>query len=85
MGRKYHAIDSHMPLTGQFQFQNALQTQQYPLLDAYITAKVKTFSIVLQMTHLSQGWFGNNGYFVFAGYPAFPRSFRAAIRWRFYD
>jgi hypothetical protein len=79
----YYA-DSYMPATGEFYLQNTKQYGNYPFIDFFINASVKTVRVFIKVDHLNSGWNGNN-YVLTAGYPYAGRTFKFGVSWKFYD
>jgi hypothetical protein len=79
-----------MPATQQFYLQDVQNTQgrflvpSYPLIDAFITADIKSFNIFVKMAHVNQG-FPAEGYFTTPIYLGQPRNLTFGLRWMFFD
>lgn len=58
--------------------------KSYPILDVFLNVKIKTVRIFLKIDNLSSA-LGGKGYFSAYQYPAADLSFRAGVRWRFYE
>lgn len=83
--------DRYMPATQQFFIQDISELSKskflvpsYPLVDVFVTADIKSFSIFAKMAHVNQG-FPRNGYFTTPIYLGQPRNFTFGIRWMFFD
>ncbi len=82
--------DVYMPATQQFYLQDIQNTQSrflvpsYPLIDAFITADIKSFNIFVKMAHVNQG-FPADGYFTTPIYLGQPRNLTFGLRWMFFD
>lgn len=76
--------DAYMPAIQQFHLQNSFLVPSYPVIDAFLTADIKSFSIFAKMAHANQG-FPRNGYFTTPIYLGQPRNFTFGIRWMFFD
>ncbi|MCX6297094.1 MAG: hypothetical protein NTX97_13740 [Bacteroidetes bacterium] len=79
----YYA-DSYMPATAQFYIQDDKKYGNYPFIDFFINAKIKSVRIFFKIDHLNSGWMGN-GYVQTPHYPLNDRAFKIGISWRFYD
>lgn len=73
----------YAPLTRQFTL-NGTSTQlgNYPFVDVFFSAKVKTATFFLRASHVNAGFSGSD-YFTAALYPYHPFSFRMGFRWMF--
>lgn len=79
--------DTYMPATQQFYLQNRTNgfiIPTYPLIDAFITADIKSFNIFVKMAHVNQG-FPADGYFTTPIYLGQPRNLTFGLRWMFFD
>ncbi|RDC63240.1 putative porin [Adhaeribacter pallidiroseus] len=82
--------DNYMPVTQQFYLQDVQNVQNrflipsYPLIDAFITADIKSFNIFVKMAHVNQG-FPADGYFTTPIYLGQPRNLTFGLRWMFFD
>lgn len=79
----YYA-NAFMPATSQFYLQNIKKYGNYPFIDFYICARIKTVRIFFKIDHLNSGLMGNN-YILTPGYPINDRSFKLGVSWRFFD
>lgn len=80
---EYYA-NSYMPATGQFYLQDDKKYGNYPFIDFFINAKIKTVRIFFKIDHLNYGWMGNK-YQLTPHYPMNDRAFKLGVSWRFYD
>ncbi|QHL86453.1 hypothetical protein GU926_02950 [Nibribacter ruber] len=81
----YYA-DAYMPVTQQYYLQNEFKITQYPVLDLFLNADIKTVNLFLKLSNLnavSSSW--EPGYFTTPIYSANPFSFIFGVRWNFYD
>ncbi|WP_400190761.1 putative porin [Hymenobacter sp. B81] len=74
----------YSPSTQQFFVQDYFTAGGFPVVDAFVTADIKTVSVFLKMAHANQG-LGRLGYFAAPYYTGNPRSFQLGIRWNFFD
>lgn len=72
------------PSTGVYFNQSSVTTGNYPLLTAFLNAKLRRTRIFLALEHFNSGFTGYN-YFMIPGYPLNVRTFRYGIAWTFYD
>ena len=79
----YYA-DSYMPATAQFYIQDDKKYGNYPFIDFFINAKIKSVRMFFKIDHLNSGWMGN-GYVQTPHYPMNDRAFKLGISWKFYD
>ncbi len=75
----------YFPLTGQFHLQNAATLKFYPVMDVYVSFRIKTVRLFLIFNHVNQGLFRDRGYFHAYKYPADERHFRFGVSWMFLD
>jgi len=74
----------YMPATAQFYLQDDRKYGNYPFIDFFINAKIKSVRIFFKIDHLNSGWMGNK-YMMTADYPMNDRAFKLGISWRFFD
>ena len=74
----------YMPATSQFYLQDDKKYGNYPFIDFFINAKIKSVRIFFKIDHLNSGWMGNK-YMLTADYPVNDRAFKLGISWRFFD
>ncbi|MDN5200397.1 hypothetical protein QQ008_03470 [Fulvivirgaceae bacterium BMA10] len=79
----YFAMD-YDPITQQFFLQDTFEVSSYPLIDLYMSFKVKRFRGFLKMTNVGQGLTAD-GYFTTPYYTGQPRTFDFGINWLFFD
>lgn len=79
----YYA-DAYMPATGQFYLQDEKKYGNYPLVDFFVNAQIKTVRVFLKVDHLNSGWSGNN-YILTPDYPYADRTFKFGVSWKFFD
>ncbi len=79
--------NAYNPATGQFFLQNEKELQFYPVMDAYLNAKIQRIRIFVKMQHLNQALFSgiNNGYFDVLHYPMPDRALKFGVKWMFFD
>jgi hypothetical protein len=76
--------NAYMPATAQFYLQDDKKYGNYPFIDFFINAKIKSVRIFFKIDHLNSGWMGNK-YQITPGYPMNDRAFKLGISWRFDD
>ncbi|QMU31508.1 hypothetical protein HUW48_09685 [Adhaeribacter radiodurans] len=76
--------DAYMPANQHFYLQNTFLLPSYPVIDAFITADIKSLNIFIKMAHVNQG-FPRDGYFTTPIYLGQPRNLTFGIRWMFFD
>ncbi len=74
----------YMPATSEFYLQSDKKYGNYPFLDFFINAQVKTVRIFLKIDHLNGGLM-DNIYMITPHYPYADRSFKFGFSWRFFD
>lgn len=79
-----YKANSYNPNLNSFYLQDSLKFGNYPMIGAFLEAKVKTVKVFFAMHHLNQGWFGND-YFINQNYTMIRRTFRLGITWNFYN
>jgi len=80
---KYKA-PAWMPVTRQFYLQEETEVGDYPIVDAFLAFRVKKARIFLKASHVNEGLFGFDYYFL-PNYPIHGRVFRFGISWKFYN
>ncbi|WP_165370388.1 putative porin [Hymenobacter persicinus] len=75
---------AYSPSTQQFYLQDHFTIRNYPLVDVYFSADIKTVSLFLKMAYVNQ-FLPENGYFATPYYSGLPRRFQFGIRWQFFD
>ncbi|MCW3084654.1 MAG: hypothetical protein JWP12_2020 [Bacteroidetes bacterium] len=79
----YYA-DAYMPVTGEFYLQSQRKYGDYPFIDFFINAKIKTVRIFFKIDHLNSG-LNSGSYILTPGYPYPGRTFKLGLSWKFYD
>ncbi len=79
----FKAFD-YSPSTQQFYQQDHFTIRNYPVLDVFFTAKIKTVVIFLKAAYVNQGIL-DNGYFTTPFYTGYPRRFQLGVKWNFYN
>ena len=69
------------PLLGGF-YPTYLTTKNYPILDVFLNAKIKTVRMFFKVTNLTSA---GGGYFSAYAYPAADITFQAGVKWRFFE
>lgn len=76
--------NAYMSSTAQFYLQDENKTGNYPFLNFFINAKIKTARIFFKIDHLNSGISGDN--YTFSPYnPINTRAFKLGVSWRFFD
>ena len=83
MPSEYFA-DAYMPVTQQFYLQDNFLIRNYPVIDVFVNADIKTVNVFLKMSHVNDELW-DPGYFVTPGYPGMRRSFIFGLKWMFFD
>lgn len=79
----YYA-DKYMPATAQFYLQDDKKYGNYPFIDFFINARIKSTKVFFKIDHLNSGWMGNK-YMTTSDYPWSDRTFKLGVSWRFFD
>lgn len=79
----YYA-DAYHPVLGEFYVQNNKMIGGYPLVDAFINAKVRTMRLFLTYQHVNSS-LSNNDYFAAPNYPYRDGVVRFGFVWNFFD
>ena len=83
----YHTnykVYDYNPALAEFFIQKT-QTEKYvPVVDAFFDIQIKKARVFLQMQNVAQG-LGRKGYYVAVDHPGQDRTFKAGVRWQFYD
>jgi hypothetical protein len=80
----YWLAPGYIPGLSGFALQDTFKAGNYPVLDFWISARVKSFQMFAKLEHLNQGLTGDN-YFMVPYYPMQPRTFRFGVKWTFYN
>ncbi|MEW5675022.1 putative porin [Flavobacterium enshiense] len=80
---KYKAND-YNPLLGEFYIQNQKEIGDFPMLDFFINAKVRTFRIFLKAEHFNSSFTGYN-YYTAPNYPYRDFMVRFGVVWNFFS
>lgn len=75
---------NYSPSTQQFYQQNTFTIRNYPIVDVFFVADIKTVSIFLKVAHVNQG-FQYNGYYASPYYTGYPRRFQLGVKWNFFN
>jgi hypothetical protein len=76
--------NAYDPSLNDFYLQNVLKVGNYPFLDFYFQAKIKTVELKFIINHFNSGLTGFN-YYTTPLYPMAPRYFQFAFSWFFRD
>lgn len=76
--------NAYMPATAQFYTQDKKKYGNYPFIDFFINARIKTVRIFFKIDHLNNGWMENK-YTLTPHYPMNDRAFKLGVSWRFFD
>jgi hypothetical protein len=79
----YYA-NAYMPATAQFYLQDKKKYGNYPFIDFFICAKIRTARIFFKIDHLNSGLMGYN-YMIVPNYPINDRAFKFGVSWMFFD
>jgi len=74
----------YSPSTQQFYLQNSFTIRNYPVINVFLAADVKTVGVFVKVAYLNQGLAGN-GYFTTPYYIAQQRRIQFGIRWQFFN
>ena len=80
---KYYAND-YNPLLGEFYIQNQKEIGNFPMLDFFINAKVRTFRMFLKAEHFNSSFTGYN-YYTAPNYPYRDFMVRFGVIWNFFS
>ncbi len=75
---------SFNPATGEFFVENKKTIGDYPLMDFFISAKIRKAKVFLKLEHFNEG-FMDYSYFAAPDYPFPDRILRLGISWRFFN
>ncbi|MCW3104406.1 MAG: hypothetical protein JWO09_2846 [Bacteroidetes bacterium] len=79
----YYA-NAYMPATGQFYLQDEKKYGNYPFIDFFVNAEIKSVRVFIKVDHLNSGLSGNT-YVLTPGYPYAGRTFKFGVSWKFFD
>ena len=74
---RYYA-PGYQPATASFYNQREVKLGNYPLMTVYANMKLSKVRFYVMMSHINQGWFGND-YFSLPHYPINPRRFQMGL------
>jgi len=80
---KYKAND-YNPLLGEFYIQNQKEIGDFPMMDFFINAKIRTFRIFLKAEHFNSSFTGYD-YYTAPNYPYRDFIVRFGINWNFFS
>ncbi|MCG2610605.1 putative porin [Flavobacterium sp. SM15] len=80
---KYKAND-YNPLLGEFYIQNQKEIGDFPMLDFFINAKIRTFRVFLKAEHFNSSFTGYN-YYTAPNYPYRDFMVRFGVIWDFFS
>lgn len=81
---EYYA-NVYVPALGQFRTQHEQLIGNYPDMNVYAIAHVKTIRLFLQYAHFNKGAFGGNNCMLMPGYPINPGTFQMGLSWNFWN
>jgi hypothetical protein len=76
--------NAYNPATAQFYLQNDKKYGNYPFIDFFINAQIKTVSIFFKIDHINSGLMPGD-YTLTPYYPMNTRAFKLGISWNFFD
>ncbi len=79
----YYA-NAYMPATAQFYLQDNKKYGDYPFINFFVNAQIKTVRIFIKIDHLNSGWMKNKS-MLSPHYPMNDRAFKFGVSWRFFD
>ena len=71
--------DAYQPATLSYYNQREIKVGNYPLMNLYDNMKLKQTRFFVMLSHVNQGLFGGNNYFILPHYPLNPRSFQMGV------
>jgi hypothetical protein len=79
----YYA-NAYMPATAEFYLQNTTLCGNYPAINFFLNAQVKTFRVFIKIDNLNYKWMPND-YVLTPNYTMNGRAFKIGISWMFFD
>lgn len=76
--------NSYNPLTSQFYIQNDQTTGNYPFLDIFLNAKIKTVRLYVRLRNVNQR-FPDVPYYYTPHHPLQDRTVQFGLSWNFYN
>lgn len=76
--------NSFNPNLNSFYIQDLTKYGNYPMLDVFFEARVKTVKVFFSLNHVMEGLMGSN-YFIADNLPMTKRCFRFGLSWNFYN
>ncbi|MBF9239580.1 hypothetical protein I2I05_19465 [Hymenobacter sp. BT683] len=80
---RFRAFD-YSPSTQQFYQQNTFTIRNYPVVNVFFSADIKSVTVFLKAAYVNQGIMGD-GYFTTPYYTGYPRRFQLGLRWDFFN
>lgn len=81
---RYYAF-GYNPALAQFYNQREKQIGEYPMIDAFVSAKWKRMRILAKFAHVNDDLIGGRNYFTVLHYPQNKRILKLGFSWSFYD
>ena len=81
---KYYA-DGYMPIVGDFYTQNYTKIGNYPVVDFFFNAKIRTARVFLKVENLNQIFMKENKHFSAPNYPYRDMTIRIGLIWNFFS
>lgn len=81
---KYYA-DGYMPIVGDFYTQNYTKIGNYPVVDFFFNAKIRTARVFLKVENLNQLLMKQNKHFSAPNYPYRDMTLRIGLIWNFFS
>ena len=75
---------AYSPSTQQFYLQDSFTIRNYPLVNVFLTADIKTVGFFLKLAYVNQGLL-HDGYFASPYYTGLPRHVQFGLRWQFFN
>ena len=76
--------DAWNPVVGQFHLQNEQSMKYTPILDIFLSFKVRTLRVFAKANYINEGLLQKN-YYTALGYPDRGRTFAGGLIWRFFE
>ncbi len=77
-------MNAYSPLLGEFYVQNNEELGNFPMLDYFINAKVRTMRIYFKLEHINSAWTGYN-FYAAPNYPYRDFVIRFGLVWNFFS
>jgi len=72
----------YSPMINQFYLDDSKSSGNYPFVDVFINARIKSVRFFIKSSHVNSGLFGYK-YYGASNYPLYDRAFQVGLNWNF--